>query len=382
MHGRSASEWCTALQDLFASTRPCTVNRAHSYHTTLSSCPWCALERASGITVWVVSAASPAGAETPPASTILADLAVAWRHVSSVPSPGPSPPLAGLGLTLPAPTAEAVAIAGQLRRRGTTTGWLVLGSGVLLWVVPWLLARAVPLGFVVSSVLTLMLLVVAIAALTGTFTLLSGRFRHYQVALDAATTAWDRIEQRWTQETSAAEFDVTLRRLTVVRDTIANLDTVRASRLATLRRDEETRHRNAVLRRHPIQHANIVGIGPGRLAVLRVCGIATALDVDPRRIQLVPGFGPDLSARLVAWRQSVEARVQFDPTRDVSATAVAAIETAIRHEASLLLNQLSAGTKALDDARYRVASRRATRHAEADTARQALLQAQANLAAF
>lgn len=60
------------------------------------------------------------------------------------------------------------------------------------------------------------------------------------------------------------------------------------------------------LERQVIAHASIPDIGPSRKAMLASFGVETAADINPRAIQRIAGFGPHLTNRLLAWRQSCE----------------------------------------------------------------------------
>ena len=54
-------------------------------------------------------------------------------------------------------------------------------------------------------------------------------------------------------------------------------------------------------------------MGVARSAVLRSWGIETAADIDEDKIAQVPGFGRNLTDRLVNWRDGLEGRFLFEP---------------------------------------------------------------------
>jgi tetratricopeptide (TPR) repeat protein len=66
-----------------------------------------------------------------------------------------------------------------------------------------------------------------------------------------------------------------------------------------------------------IDQARISGIGHARMITLRSYGIETAADVTSGAILGVSGFGPAYTAKLLAWRDSIERRFVFDPRRGV-----------------------------------------------------------------
>ncbi len=126
------------------------------------------------------------------------------------------------------------------------------------------------------------------------------------------------------------------------RDAIASLIRdigSRCDRLANLHREADAvtvgaaaRARNDTLRTwleaFPIASASIQGVGTTRIAALEGAGIDTAADVTVKALETVPGFGPVLSKRVLAWRKACEVRFK-DPTTAgmpaVSAPALAAI---------------------------------------------------------
>jgi DNA-binding helix-hairpin-helix protein with protein kinase domain len=55
-----------------------------------------------------------------------------------------------------------------------------------------------------------------------------------------------------------------------------------------------------------IEAAKLPNIGPARCAVLRSWGIDTAADVDEGKIADIPGFGKNLTDKLVIWRDMKE----------------------------------------------------------------------------
>lgn len=55
-----------------------------------------------------------------------------------------------------------------------------------------------------------------------------------------------------------------------------------------------------------IEDAKLNNIGPARCAVLRSWGIDTAADVDEAKISEIPGFGKNLTDKLVIWREMKE----------------------------------------------------------------------------
>jgi DNA-binding helix-hairpin-helix protein with protein kinase domain len=81
----NSGEWARALQDLEQRLKRCAVNPAHEFVGTLSKCPWCEIEAATGVPLFPVAVIGSAQTGF--------TIAVFWAKVNSVPNPGPPPPL-------------------------------------------------------------------------------------------------------------------------------------------------------------------------------------------------------------------------------------------------------------------------------------------------
>lgn len=79
------------------------------------------------------------------------------------------------------------------------------------------------------------------------------------------------------------------------------------------------RQRQRHLQSCTIWRATIPGLGLVRKTTLRQFGIASAADVRADLIERLPGFGPTLTASVLAWRDSCAASFRFDPTDPATA---------------------------------------------------------------
>ncbi|WP_431269276.1 helix-hairpin-helix domain-containing protein [Dankookia sp. P2] len=75
-----ADQWVAALGELSSDLRVCGTNGGHYYRKGLSACPWCAIENASGITLFPV-------VFKPGATVGVTGMAALWQEVSKVPDP-------------------------------------------------------------------------------------------------------------------------------------------------------------------------------------------------------------------------------------------------------------------------------------------------------
>ena len=83
-------EWVTALQDLEQHLKKCAVNPAHQFVDTLSKCPWCEIEAATGVPLFQVALIGSGQTGF--------TIAALWAKVNSVPKPGPPPALPSIGV--------------------------------------------------------------------------------------------------------------------------------------------------------------------------------------------------------------------------------------------------------------------------------------------
>jgi len=74
------------------------------------------------------------------------------------------------------------------------------------------------------------------------------------------------------------------------------------------------------LRNHVIATSEIAGVGGKRKQLLGDNHIITAFDIARDKIQRISGFGPDLTASLMKWRDEVFNQFRFNPTVDIPET--------------------------------------------------------------
>lgn len=114
------------------------------------------------------------------------------------------------------------------------------------------------------------------------------------------------------------------------------------------------------LRRFAIRRANIPGIGDSRRATLESFGIHTAADIDLRMVIQIPGFGSELTGRLMQWRRDLEAKhapplgVPVPPEWSRARTAQA--ESVLSREADKLASALAAYTQSWEASHSRLRS--------------------------
>ncbi|UPT37840.1 topoisomerase DNA-binding C4 zinc finger domain-containing protein [Pseudomonas amygdali] len=129
--------------------------------------------------------------------------------------------------------------------------------------------------------------------------------------------------------------------------------------LIKLKSTREARQRIDFLDRFLIRRATIPGIGPAKTATLTSFGIETAADITASAVRAVPGFGEALTGKMLAWRQSHEAKFRYNTSSDPSdVQAESAARSASVAKQIDLQKKLRSGLAALQVAAPRCVSAR------------------------
>ncbi|HEX6041722.1 hypothetical protein [Longimicrobium sp.] len=304
-----ASEWYTALQQMGAALQPCPRNPAHRYVPNAGSCPWCAIEQGGGPDFFVsltVAAITGSGF----------DLAKLWRELQALP-PVPAEP--GLHLLKPAPARNAAPVRPSMAW-ASRVGTPAIAVGVVSLILA-LVAGSAGIGTLSAGVV-----------LVGLLLVFGSGSRAEKKARQARLAASDRQHQaalaRYTREVRPPVDDLKRMRRDFEKRREAYLDLPAQYRAARTALNQQVRQNQ--LRRFLdgayIENANIPGVGPVKVDALASFGIETAADVSYHAVIKVPGFGPKLTNKVVAWRSAIEARFVFDPAAGVNPADVAALD--------------------------------------------------------
>lgn len=200
--------------------------------------------------------------------------------------------------------------------------------------------------------------------------------------LRKAQQAYDAAVARWREADPSRRFAFHREALARLKSQLDGLQTKRLARMRALRGSALDAALKTFLQGYDIRHASIEGIGPARVTILESNGIETAADVSRAAILAIPGFGPQLTARLERWRDGIAARFTPPASGAMDAQALARLEAELAAEAAPLIAKLSAGPAAL----AAIASRAADDHSryvrEVEVAARAVAKAQADFDAL
>ncbi len=205
-----------------------------------------------------------------------------------------------------------------------------------------------------------------------------GGAAEFHSAYTAAQAAWQAAHNRWQHEASDRKFQDKLRQLEHLRDQWHNIPNVRQRRYRELEQERQRKQLQRFLEKFFIEHATIAGVGPGRKAMLESYNVVTAWDVTERNIMRVPGFGPAMTSKLLAWRRNVERRFNFDPSQSIDSRDIVALEREVAESRCKLEQALIAGATELAQIKNQIVARRIALKREVDEAYGALLIAEAN----
>lgn len=355
-------EWVGALGDLAKALRRCDQNATHHYLNTLATCPWCAIESRAGILLFGYLAT--VGKE--PQGTL--DLAAIWAQIVAVPSPGPGPTLPDTTALVVAPSATAIAQAEERRFWWLGTTGIALAASIGLLVVSrgneaaWLFAIfAIAIGNTIYK--------------TRTTPPRKSAEEHRR---DVAGQD-QRLRLRWERDATAARFTAKLRELKSQQAQYEDLPALRQRKLQQLDAERQERQRQHFLDTFRLEHADVGGIGPGRVATLQSYGIETAADVARAAIEAVPGFGPALTGRLLDWRRSIEEQFNFNPAQGIDPREIARVEHEVAAERARLAQALQDGPAALQQIGQQARTLRASLLPRLEESSRAVAQAEADL---
>src|SRR5262245_41582445 len=293
-HARpSPADWIVALDTAGKQLARCKREPNHFYVSTSSSCPWCAVESATGVVLFNI-------AILPTIDLDRFDIVTVWRAIQSIQLTFARTPTEA-DIAPRQPTAEAIQAGRAKRNRAlglkVLSPALVLGGLVAFVAAPalwwlWLLCACGVYAIVQHLPKPQDVTPFASAVLTAERNYKKTYNRYMTFNRSSLVAAGEFSKKKTQLQTLYAEWN--------------SLPARRAARLQELERDRFKQQLEQYLENFFIEHAAISGIGPGRRATLVSCGIETAADIHKQRIVAVPGFGPAMAEKLIEWRRETE----------------------------------------------------------------------------
>jgi DNA-binding helix-hairpin-helix protein with protein kinase domain len=293
----TAQQWIDVLAALEKSLTQCSYEKLHWYPEEASECPWCAMERELGATLFLpsVPAAERIAMPFDPGAGGF-NLASVWQQIAAFNTQRLSP-------VLPQAAAQPTSATRFGKWRGR------------------------------SYVDKL-------------------RRQYFEVEQE-----WLSAMSEWRSRTGVAAIEELLQELRAARTTYENLAAEEKAQREAYERDRRARQLHAYLDNFEIRRARIREIGAAEEAALASFGIETAADVDAGKIVRVPGFNTDNSVGLLDWRKRLESQFVYDAKEnDIDRRELARIRAALEYKAAFLRRTLLGGRTNLDNAANRVAA--------------------------
>jgi DNA-binding helix-hairpin-helix protein with protein kinase domain len=296
------------------------------------------------------------------------NLVLVWQRIISVSSPGETSIDPNQFTLNPTPVSQQVQVAIKIAKTiaiAKKVGALVIFLGTI---------ALYPQGFFIA------LIVAAVLFYSNSENrALQEERRRRQAVLNDAEHVWDEAARRWAHEAGIYLFKNKLSDLVKIKREYESLDSELAREKDKLQRTIKQRQLRNFLDSFFIDDHTIPNIGPGRKATLASFGIETAADVDRHKIRRIKGFGTRFTNDLVQWRQSLESKFVFDPSKGVDPSDMAALNHRFNQRRAQVENALSAGPELLVQVRAEIFRKREGLRPEVERAARALAQARSDM---
>lgn len=351
-----AIDWVRTLDILKSDIRTCQVESVHKFFGGLKSCPWCALERRSGVLffIGVIPSSSLGGAF---------NLDYVWHQIGNVPSPGEAPvidPLAYSPQPKPLPAGLHV-----------SKVWFYIRKTVAISIVLLCLTSFPSAFFIV--------LIIALYLFFGAKIDDSQERGERRSAVILAQSKWKEEEQRWKMEAGDGEFKKKYGEALKLKNVYENLNNEYAKEKQNLQARVKELQLNKFLEKYFIADYSIPRIGVGRKATLASFGIETAKDIEKNRIMAINGFGESLSYELIQWRKQLENRFVYDSAKGIEPSDVAALDQKYRQRRKQIEGSLLATPELLNKIRKETLLKRSAMRSRIESAAISLAQANADM---
>jgi DNA-binding helix-hairpin-helix protein with protein kinase domain len=348
-------QWIAELDALASRLIVCSNNKAHLFFNGLSSCPWCQIE-SSGVLLFVEY--------TIVDTSTGFSIELIWARILAVPSPGAGNiPSMLTYISAVEPSARAKA---AVRKKRYKIAAVVLASLALFGLVVFS-----PDGY--SFLLLLGIGFQMLRAMLAN----DGATEFGQAARDAESRLRN-LQFSWQSEASGEVFNGKLDELRTLTEEYRKLPERRKQKVRELERALYEIQLRRHLEQFDIASADIPHIKEGRKAMLSAYGIDDAADVTRSALEAVPGFGQILIIQLIIWRQSLEAKFKFDPSRGVDPADVQRVDHEIAKRRVEIEALLSKGPSELNGLRRRIIAARGRLQDQLEKALMDVAQAQAD----
>ncbi|MDX2032027.1 MAG: hypothetical protein SF339_15235 [Blastocatellia bacterium] len=365
-------EWVEALDRLSKSLRKCERHSNHFYFNALGACPWCEIEKDSGVRLFNYILVGEGQYHT------VFDEEEVWAQIVSVPPPGAPPVIlqkSEVEVT-PAPDAQRIFRKRRIRSWVSIPAVITATITVLILGLPWW----------ASGLLLALIGLSGIVIVKGGLKVVTGDQagvdllapdmkliieRKAQIEQAAA-----QLEQRWSWEAGEKRFFEKLEDLRNKRTEYLSLPALRQRRLRELEKTSRERQVERFLDGYLIAKSSIPDIGQSQKIALLGYGIETAADVKREAVMRVPGFEGMPAYKLLSWRRSIEEKFVYNPAQDITQIDKVTVDREINSIRMKLEQDLGNGPTHLRRINREIATARQTLRDEVQETRKRLAQAE------
>lgn len=309
------SQWISALEELEQSLRPCPNNKAHYYSRVAPDCPWCRMEQAFGVPMFINH---DANAHHVPKGSINDGVGFSFNVVAieAILNSLTVPPQIKVAIPSPkvtySPSADALGSASKKAsdRRLRKVFALVWGAAAIF-----MFATGVP------PIVPLVSAGIALYLAFSSDGAENGLLQKYKSTTEKVRGRVQHLQANSPAEAVQATRTAILEKIDEYKALVSDFKNIETDYNSSRRQQQLDAHLSA----HGIRGARIPKLTSGDVASLASYGFATAYDASRRDVQDAHGIGPVKSANIMAWVNQVERKFQFRP--EYTAADKAALQT-------------------------------------------------------
>jgi len=193
---------------------------------------------------------------------------------------------------------------------------------------------------------------------------------------------WNNLNEKWRKEAGDTDFKSQYHHLVNLKRDYEALENEYNYEYLSMQNTARERQLRKYLETCFIDNSNIPKIGRNRKATLRSFGIETAADITGYKIRGIPGFGDLLTQELLFWRQQMESRFRFDPSKGIDKTDIQLLTQKFQPRMRPLQRSLRSGIENLDRIQQTIFTRRISMQPDVEKCAKELAQAHVNLKPF
>ncbi|WP_105433024.1 helix-hairpin-helix domain-containing protein [Neorhizobium sp. T6_25] len=296
-------QWIDALTELETSLRPCTLNKAHHYSRFASECPWCRMEQAFGVPMFVVRDSTsihiPKG--------LMNDTIGFSFNIGAIRAVLTSNPLPlQIAIAIPKPQRNYSTSNDVKNAQTSNGGWSLLANvGKIGLAASFIAMFALPKGIFGVIGMAISFFLITIGGSSKSTGIDIGQ--KYNIAAEKVRSRIQFLQSNAPVTQAFALKAEIEKKISEYEKLVEDFKDIEKD-YNSVRQKEQL---DAYLSAHTIRGAKSAKLSVGDVASLASYSFTTAYDAKTRDVQSAYGIGPVKAGRIAAWVKSVESRFQF-----------------------------------------------------------------------